>query len=149
MGIAAVGRGARAVGLQVGAWLTQEAIRLLVVAKGHRMRMLGNEGDLAPILLRADGLAALGAAAILSLQHGGALLGRQRAAAGHCAASANRGVSPPSTCATRRRMSARYSASFSQRIARKPSARQAMQVLPLPATGSSTRPPGGVTRRQR
>src|SRR3546814_14618155 len=89
MGIAAVGRGARAVGLQVGAGLTQEAIRLLVVAKGHRMRMLGNEGDLAPILLRADGLAALGAAALLSLQHGGALFGRQRAA-GHCASCATK-----------------------------------------------------------
>src|SRR3546814_11169301 len=87
MGSAAVGRGARAVVLQVGAGLTQEAIRLLVVAKGHRMRMLGNEGDLAPILLRADGLAALGAAALLSLQHGGALFGRQRAA-GHCASCA-------------------------------------------------------------
>src|SRR3546814_16171741 len=71
MGIAAVGRGARAVGLQVGAWLTQEAIRLLVVAKGHRMRMLGNEGALAPILLRADVLAALGAAALLTLPPGG------------------------------------------------------------------------------
>jgi hypothetical protein len=40
-----------------------------------------------------------------------------------------------------------YSSSRSIPMHRTPSARAATSVLPLPANGSSTTPPGGVTRR--
>lgn len=44
-------------------------------------------------------------------------------------------------------MSATYSASRSHRIALKPFCRAAWPVVPLPANGSRTTPPGGVIRR--
>src|SRR5581483_464125 len=65
----------------------------------------------------------------------------------HLLGPAKSGVSSPRTCAMRRRMSAMYCGSRSTKMASKPSAMQAMPVVPLTANGSTTVPPGGVMRR--
>src|ERR1035437_3431097 len=59
--------------------------------------------------------------------------------------------SPKPRCVPFSRASAiaTYSASFSIRIQSNPSISHARAVVPLPPNGSSTMPPGGVTRRTR